>query len=520
MLKSKFNDELFSLYKDELKLRVFSERNIGLYHHTLDQFQSSLGDNPPSSVMAKSYLSQWSNRKPATLYKYASVIKGFMKWYGEELDLNIKLPHDLPEYVEDGDVQKLIAAIKSKKTHKKSIERDVLLVQLAYKSGLRRSELANLKVGDIHIEEKFLIVREGKGGKDRVVPLPSSAIALIQNYVIDKRSEDKVFNIKPVTISYLISRMAKSAQVNIHAHSLRHGYATRLLEKGASIKEIQALLGHSNIGTTEVYLSLLPSHLRKAVDLLDQKEENEAVIESPFRQPLEKPQTEEKPYEETHHKQKMRELAGSLQREVGLPHVLDLFVGSSTFVAAVSIDQEENHLYQGLRRHLESGGFVKVLEQIEDWKVYAKQYLGKCHDLFEMVKGKIPETEIKISRDEEEPKPGLILDDFCGTVCADAVGRATGSPIQLKYKTERHFLNNELWVLKYGGYGIYLTLNTEELMKCQKMHENLIVECVSDPITLKMANLKELLTIIGLQISRHLQKFSDMEQIPGQCDLE
>jgi len=146
VLRTKTNDELFSLYKAELTLRIRNQRNLMRYHQVLDQFQLFLSDNNPSSILAKSFLSKWSKQKPATLYKYVSIIKGFLNWYGEELDLQIKLSHQMPEYVEDESINKLIAAIKNKKTHKKAIERDVLLIQLAYNSGLRREELANLRV--------------------------------------------------------------------------------------------------------------------------------------------------------------------------------------------------------------------------------------------------------------------------------------------------------------------------------------------------------------------------------------
>jgi len=105
--------------------------------------------------------------------------------------------------------------------------------------------------------------------KDRTVPLPSGIVRLLQEHITDMNPDTSVFHLKPVAISDKIRRIAKNAGVKIHAHSLRHGYATRLLEKGANIKAVQELLGHSRIGTTEVYLSLLPRHLRETVDLVD-----------------------------------------------------------------------------------------------------------------------------------------------------------------------------------------------------------------------------------------------------------
>jgi hypothetical protein len=106
------------------------------------------------------------------------------------------------------------------------------------------------------------------------VPLPSGIVKLLQAHIADMNPDDRIFNVKPVAISDKIRRIARSAGVKIHAHSLRHGYATRLLEKGASIKAVQELLGHSRISTTESYLSLLPRHLRGTVDLLEDSDSN------------------------------------------------------------------------------------------------------------------------------------------------------------------------------------------------------------------------------------------------------
>lgn len=101
--------------------------------------------------------------------------------------------------------------------------------------------------------------------------MPSGIAKLLETHIVDLNPDDSVFNLKPVAISDKIRRIAKNASIKIRAHSLRHGYATRLLDKWANIKAIQELLGHSRIGTTEAYLSLLPKHLRETVDLLETK---------------------------------------------------------------------------------------------------------------------------------------------------------------------------------------------------------------------------------------------------------
>ena len=274
MLREKPNGELFELYRSELALTIRNERNLKRYYQVLDSFRDFLDDIPPSTLLAKQFLNQWTKSKPSTLHKYVGIIRGFMNWYGEDLDIKVKLPHELPEYVEDADVYKLIDSLSDKRSHRNTICRDALLIEFGYKSGLRRGELAGLKVRDVLISERAVIVRKGKGGKDRTVPLTSDIIAKLAAYLQNRKPDESIFGLTEGTISDKIRRVARKAGVKIHTHSFRHGYATRLLEKGANIKVVQELLGHSRLSTTEGYLSLLPHHLREAVDLLEDNHED------------------------------------------------------------------------------------------------------------------------------------------------------------------------------------------------------------------------------------------------------
>ena len=135
LLRTRSNQELFELYKTELALRVRNQGNLHLYRQVLDYFDDFLGNYPPSALLARISIAKFSNRKAATLYKYTTIIKGFMRWYGEDFNVTTKLPHQLPPYVEDDDIKKLIEPIENKQTHKESIPRDILLVEVAYGSG-------------------------------------------------------------------------------------------------------------------------------------------------------------------------------------------------------------------------------------------------------------------------------------------------------------------------------------------------------------------------------------------------
>jgi hypothetical protein len=90
-----------------------------------------LGEMPPSAGAAKGFLAQFASKKPRTLYRYAQMVKAFMKWYGEPIDdLRIRVPKTIPQYTEDEDVAKLVKKIETKKTHKGTVPRDILLVEL------------------------------------------------------------------------------------------------------------------------------------------------------------------------------------------------------------------------------------------------------------------------------------------------------------------------------------------------------------------------------------------------------
>lgn len=194
-----------------------------------------------------------------------------MAWYGERINLKAKLPKSLPTYHEDKDVEALISVAQLKKTHKKMITRDLLLVELDWRTGLRRSELANLEARDI--KSDFLVVRHGKGHRDRLISLAPSIAEKLHNFIKGMKPNEKIFKLNPTSLGMKIKDLAKRAGLeNFHTHSLRHKFATDLLEKGADIRVVQQLMGHENLNTTQVYLAITDKRLRDAVNLLDSNE--------------------------------------------------------------------------------------------------------------------------------------------------------------------------------------------------------------------------------------------------------
>jgi site-specific recombinase XerD len=146
--------------------------------------------------------------------------------------------------------------------------RNRALVELVYSAGLRSAEAVGLDLGDVDFEQELVHVREGKGAKDRVVPLGEEAAQLVSLYLhrarpeLARRAENALF------LSARGRRLDTSTLRRLvpHPHRLRHAFATHLLEGGADLRTIQELLGHSSLSTTQMYSHVDAKRLRKVYD--------------------------------------------------------------------------------------------------------------------------------------------------------------------------------------------------------------------------------------------------------------
>ena len=275
MLRQLTNQNLFALYDSEIVCRHRSAKGLYEDRRILKHFAEFLGQYPPSPELGKSFLAKFAHRKTATLARYVAVLKPFFDWYGEKLNMKVRLPRQLPPYTEEADINALIKAIEGKATHKGIAGRDCLLIHLAVNTGLRRTELANLKVGDIHLEQGYLSIKAGKGEKDGIIPLNDTIATLLRPYIKNMKPEQSLFGIKPTTISGKFERFSKKAGVDLHCHSLRHHFGTQLVEKGANPEAVRQLMRHSRMDTTQRYLSLADKGLREAIELLDKEKAEE-----------------------------------------------------------------------------------------------------------------------------------------------------------------------------------------------------------------------------------------------------
>ena len=182
----------------------------------------------------------------------------------------------LPEVLSTDEVDRLEASIDLSKWEG---HRNRAIIEVLFSCGLRVSELVNLKLSDLYLDEEYVRVM-GKGSKERLVPISPRAIEELKYWFYDRNlmkikpgEEDYVFlnrrgaHLTRTMILIMIKSQAKEAgiQKNISPHTLRHSFATALLEGGADLRFIQALLGHEDIGTTEIYTHIDTTTLRQEI---------------------------------------------------------------------------------------------------------------------------------------------------------------------------------------------------------------------------------------------------------------
>ena len=185
-----------------------------------------------------------------------------------------KLPRQLPDVLSTEQIDRILATFDT--TTKKGL-RDRAIVEVLYSCGLRVSELTALRISDLFFGEGYIRVI-GKGDKQRLVPISQQAREFIYAYLDERRKEEHRSDVlflnnrgkalTRVMIFTLLRQAAERAGIEqkIHPHMLRHSFATHLIEGGAGIRQVQELLGHESILTTEIYTHLDSSHLRKTLE--------------------------------------------------------------------------------------------------------------------------------------------------------------------------------------------------------------------------------------------------------------
>ena len=223
--------------------------------------------------------------KGRSLARHLITIRGFFRYLAREgrVDVNpcdiVEIPKSgrkLPQFLTLEEVDRLL-----EKSAKPSLEevRNQAMLEVLYATGLRVSELVNLKVGDLHLQKGFLKTM-GKGSKERLVPLGRSAILALENYIgherqlllKNKKSQDLFLTRRGSAMTRqmfwtLLKKRSEQVQIKktISPHTLRHSFATHLIQRGADLRSVQTMLGHANIATTEIYTHLNMTHLKSII---------------------------------------------------------------------------------------------------------------------------------------------------------------------------------------------------------------------------------------------------------------
>jgi len=263
------------LIRKEALRRGLSPRTIKTYKYCVEMFFNKNKDKDPREVTKRDvrlFLDSLIEKgKPGnTLNVYNNALKFFFEQcLGKKMKLDIKYskkPKNLPVVLTQEETKLLIDSIENE-NHK-------LMIQLLYSSGMRVSELINLKVKDV--EGNYGWIREGKGRKDRPFILANTIANNLTLICGDKKQEDFVFSsyngkFSVRTIQEIIKKASKKAKITkkVHPHTLRHSFATHLIENGYSVSEVQSLLGHNSLDTTMIYVHLARPKLINVKSPLD-----------------------------------------------------------------------------------------------------------------------------------------------------------------------------------------------------------------------------------------------------------
>jgi len=280
-------EQVLEKLKFDVELRGLSKNTQDEYLTKAKMFQDYF-DRPATELGVEDvrqflhYLTTVKKLAPESVNSYNS---GLRFLFGVTLNANLNLrqiprhrkPRKLPDILTQDEVQALFNVCDNL--------RDKCILMTLYGAGFRLSEVASLKVSDVHSDKMQLFIRNAKGGKDRYALLSQANLEILRGYWKAYRPKEWLFysrnhtgkHITSRAVQNLFKKYVKKAKItkNVTVHTMRHSFATHLLESGTSIYHIKQLLGHSNINTTCVYLHLVKIESLKVTSPLDQMAELE-----------------------------------------------------------------------------------------------------------------------------------------------------------------------------------------------------------------------------------------------------
>ena len=270
-------EDLLANIENELKLRNYSRKTIKSYLGCLaDYFRFSkvINKNPDIAkikefLLAKQDAGQSSQTTNVHLHAIKYFYHEIMK-SSSSIDIKFaKTPNKLPAVLSRHDIKRILDAVSNEKHH--------LMISLAYAGGLRVSEITSLKVKDVNLDDLTIHLKGVKGNKDRITIFPEKLRVKIEKIIGGKGGNDFVFEserggkLSERTAQKIFENALYKTGIKKEAtfHSLRHSFATHLLENGVDVRYVQELLGHANIRTTQIYTKVTNPALKKIKSPLD-----------------------------------------------------------------------------------------------------------------------------------------------------------------------------------------------------------------------------------------------------------
>ncbi len=290
-------EDAFDLYTQYLLVeKGLTPTTVKNYQDDINQFFLMLNDTIHStSELTGEHIYQFMKMQnikgmmTSTVIRRISAIRNFYIFLQKEGMLNDKIPtipslklgQHLPSVLSLEEVEKLLEAPN---LNTEAGIRDRAMLELMYASGLRVSELLMLERSMINFDNNLVRIF-GKGRKERIIPIGDYAIYYLKEYMVNVRSKNigkgtkYVFlnkKGKPLTRQYFFKQVKKYAkevgiEVEISPHTLRHCFATHLLENGAELRAVQEMLGHTNIATTQIYTHVSSNRITSAYDLYSKR---------------------------------------------------------------------------------------------------------------------------------------------------------------------------------------------------------------------------------------------------------
>jgi integrase/recombinase XerD len=273
------NLKLIEKFKNELNIEGYSEKTIEIYSMYMSLFykyikKELLEINSDDIIEYLSFLKTEKKAESTTINLILSAIKHFYtQFLKKDLKLNIKLPKKakkIPTVLTVQEIKELIKNIDN--------TRNKLIIEFIYSTGVRISECMIMKINDLDFNEYTGKVNSGKGNKDRLIILSKNWVLNYKNYLKDRKitseylfcnSQGLPLSVDTVQKFLKIASLKAGINKNVSPHTLRHSFATSLLENDVNIRYIQQLLGHSNLNTTQIYTKVNTNRLKIIKNPLD-----------------------------------------------------------------------------------------------------------------------------------------------------------------------------------------------------------------------------------------------------------